>query len=64
MSVSNNFLNLMVTNKLDQAYALTNENAIVRTTFDRFQEKADRELDFRYLKDKNCDFEIKEFYPK
>ncbi|EQA64143.1 hypothetical protein LEP1GSC062_4452 [Leptospira alexanderi serovar Manhao 3 str. L 60] len=32
--------------------------------FDRFQKKSYRELDPRYLKDKNCDFEIKELNPK
>ncbi|QDK24913.1 hypothetical protein [Leptospira weilii] len=64
MSVSNNFLNLMMTNKLDQAYALTNENAIVGTTFDRFQIKVRQELDTDFLKNKNCDFEIKAVNPK
>ncbi|EMO20916.1 hypothetical protein LEP1GSC168_0473 [Leptospira santarosai str. HAI134] len=62
MSVSDDFLNRIATNKLDQAYALTNENAIVGTTFDQFQTNVRREW---WIRDNsNCDFEIKSIFPE
>ncbi len=61
-SVSDRFLKSLATNRLEEAYTLTNENAIVGTSFERFQKKVGKELGQGRLTD--CDLSISDSYPK
>ncbi|EMN68674.1 hypothetical protein [Leptospira interrogans] len=63
IAVSNHFLRLLITKKLKEAYSLTNENAIVGTSYERFQKKVDQELRNRDGMG-NCDLSIKSYGPK
>lgn len=63
IAVSNHFLRLLITKKLKEAYSLTNENAIVGASYERFQKKVDQELGNRDRMG-NCDLSIKSYGPK
>ncbi|TGM58829.1 sugar:proton symporter [Leptospira adleri] len=62
LELANRFLNLLITKNLEEAYSFTNENAIVGTSFEGFQKKADREIGKGDLS--RCDLSISDYYPK
>ncbi|MBM9502294.1 sugar:proton symporter [Leptospira sp. 201903071] len=60
--VSDRFLELLIVKKLEEAFTLTNENAIVGTSFERFQKKVGKELGNGDLT--ACDLSVTGHYPK
>ncbi len=63
VSISRNFLNLMKAGQLEQAYSLTERNAIIGTSFSQFQNKVYKEWT-RHGGRENCDVEIDRIFPK
>jgi len=63
MSTSREFLNLMMADKLEQAYSLTNKNTIVGTTVEDFKRKVYKEWT-RHGGNPGCKITLGNIFPK
>lgn len=63
ISISNNFLNLILTGRLEEAYSLTNKNAIIGTSLAIFKNKVDKEW-IRHAGNVNCEYKLGYIFPK
>ncbi|AOP36620.1 sugar:proton symporter [Leptospira tipperaryensis] len=60
--VSDQFLSLLISKKIEQAYALTNQNSIVGRSYEGFQKKVEKELGSADFHD--CNLAVTSYHPR